>query len=167
MNAQASPAPALEQLFGDIARDRMQGVPLLNPALRVQALGFEPDPLEAGIWLGLLITPWFMNLVRMPSQAHAGAADYLPAGEKATRQFGNTRFEFIGVFEPSMGAFETCSLFSPMFEFADHNAAVATATEVLSQLRKVAATPSPKSPAPPNRRGFLFGRAAAPTGEPA
>jgi [NiFe] hydrogenase assembly HybE family chaperone len=167
LNTQASPALALEQLFSDIARDRMQGVPLLNPALQVQALGFEPDPLEAGIWLGLLITPWFMNLVRMNSQAHAGAVDYLPAGEKATRLFGNTRFEFIGVFEPSLGAFETCSLFSPMFEFADHSAAVATATEVLSQLRQVAPAASPKAPASPSRRGFLFGRAAAPVGEPA
>jgi [NiFe] hydrogenase assembly HybE family chaperone len=167
LNTQASPALALEQLFGDIARNRMQGVPLLNPALQVQALGFEPDPLEAGIWLGLLITPWFMNLVRIASQPRPGAAGYLPAGEKATRQFGNTRFEFIGVFEPSMGAFETCSLFSPMFEFADHSAAVATATEVLSQLRQVAPATLPKAPAPPSRRGFLFGRPVAPAGEPA
>jgi [NiFe] hydrogenase assembly HybE family chaperone len=167
MSHSAEPALALEQLFGDIARDRMQGVPLLNPALKVQALGFEPAPLDAGIWLGLLITPWFMNLVRMSSQSHAGAADYLSAGEKATRQFGNTRFDFIGVFEPSIGAFETCSLFSPMFEFADHNAAVATAKEVLAQLRQVAPAASPKAPASPNRRGFLFGRPAAPVGEPA
>jgi len=156
VNSVADVALALEQCFADIARHRMQGVPLLNPALQVQALGFEPDPLDSHISLGLLITPWFMNLVRVASQP--GTA--LPEGAKATRPFGNTRFEFIGVFEPRVGAFETCSLFSPMFEFADHAAALATGTEILRQLRQRPTPVKSATPAVPSRRGFLLGRPA-------
>jgi [NiFe] hydrogenase assembly HybE family chaperone len=108
-----------------------------------------------------------MNLVRLASPQQEPQAGFLAERDKATRQFGNTAFDFIGAFEPSMGAFETCSLFSPMFEFANHNAAVATATEILAQLRQAAPTPVPEKPAAPSRRGFLFGRPAAPIGGPA
>jgi [NiFe] hydrogenase assembly HybE family chaperone len=56
-------------------------------------------------------------------------------GDKRTRVVGNERFDFIGAHEPDFGGYEACSLFSPMFEFVDHGAAVATAFEVLKQLR--------------------------------
>ena len=46
-----------------IQRERMADIPLLNPALEVQAVGFS-------VWeaycLGVLITPWFMNLMLLP-----------------------------------------------------------------------------------------------------
>jgi hypothetical protein len=58
-------------------------------------------------------------------------------------------------------------MFSPMFEFESHHAAVATATEILSQLRQPAAAPNAKATAAPNRRGFLFGRPALPAGDSA
>lgn len=167
MIALPPPVRALEHLFAEIASTRMRGVPVQNTALQVQAVGFAPDPQQAGVWLGILISPWFMNLVRLASPQQAPHAGFLAERDKATRQFGNTQFEFIGAFEPSMGAFETCSLFSPMFEFAEHSAAVATATEILSQLRQAAPAPLPKTPAAPSRRGFLFGRPAAPAGGPA
>jgi hypothetical protein len=63
-----------------------------------------------------------------------------------------------------MGAFETCSLFSPMFEFSNHNAALATATEILARLRQPAAQTAPTAP---GRRSFLLGRANTPMGRPA
>lgn len=164
MSALPQPVLALEHLFAEIANTRMRGVPVQNTALQVQALGFAPDPQQAGVWLGILISPWFMNLVRLASLQDSPQAGFLAERQKAARRFGNTAFEFIGAFEPSMGAFETCSLFSPMFEFEDHSAAVATATEILSQLRQAAPTPTTKTSATPSRRGFLFGRPAAPAG---
>jgi hypothetical protein len=48
-----------------------------------------------------------------------------------------------------------------MFEFADHAAALATATEILRQLRPSAAPAKSAAPMVPSRRGFLFGRASA------
>jgi [NiFe] hydrogenase assembly HybE family chaperone len=167
VSALPPPVLALEQLFAEIASTRMRDVPVQNTALQVQAIGFAPDPVQAGVWLGILITPWFMNLVRLASSQEAPEAGFLAERDKAARQFGNTWFGFIGAFEPTIGAFETCSLFSPMFEFANHNAAVATATEILSQLRQVTAAATPKTATPPSRRGFLFGRSAAPAGESA
>jgi len=94
----------------------------------------------------------------------------LGVGLKASRQIGSQTFEFIGAHENEVGAFACCSLFSPMFEFADHAAAVATACEVLTLLRTPAPSPAltpaqkpasvldAKTEAAPSRRGFLFGR---------
>jgi [NiFe] hydrogenase assembly HybE family chaperone len=138
---------ALEAVFRQIAATRVAGLPLLNTRLQVQALGFE----EYGdVACGVLVTPWFMNLVRLPLD---DAAEVLSPLQKAERDVGTRRFEFIGAHEPGFGAFEASSLFSPMFEFEDQKAAVATAREVLGLLRP--------APAVPSRRGFLFGRPAA------
>lgn len=142
----------LEQAFAHIASTRMRGVPVQNLGLRVQAVGFAAERSGTTL-LGVLVTPWFMNLVRLP----VGEVSMLAVGEKAQRQLGTEQFEFIGAHEDGLGAFEACSLFSPMFEFTDHTAAVATASEVLALLRASA----PKvlaSPQVPSRRGFLLGR---------
>lgn len=163
--AQSQRASLLEHVFERIARTRMLGVPVQNLQLRVQALGFvagqercegrEPD--QAAVLTGILITPWFMNLVRLPEVLIPPGATVLAPGTKARRTLNAESFEFIGSFEEELGAFEACSLFSPMFEFADHQGAVATAVEVLALLRKqVPAAPQP--PTIPGRRGFLLGR---------
>ena len=55
----------LETTFGAIRRDRMQDVPILNPALQVEAIGMRA---WQGHWLGALVTPWFINLVLLPGQ---------------------------------------------------------------------------------------------------
>jgi [NiFe] hydrogenase assembly HybE family chaperone len=156
----------LEQVFTHIAATRMQGVPVQNPALRVQAVGFAPqaDP-QGGEWLlGVLVTPWFMNLVYLPLAVASAGDAVLGVGLKASHQIGSETFEFIGAHEEGLGAFACCSLFSPMFEFASHEAAVATAVEVLNLLRAPVPAP-PAAPvlnvqveATPSRRGFLFGR---------
>lgn len=157
---------ALAQAFERIGHTRMRGVPVLNPQLGVQTIGFEKAPgLDHApeALAGILITPWFMNLVRLPVAADAPAKGWLTPGFKARRTLGCERFEFIGASEEGLGAFEVCSLFSPMFEFANQQAAVATATEVLALLRAPVAAPvvSASATLPPSRRGFLFGRAGA------
>ncbi|MBP6900371.1 MAG: [NiFe]-hydrogenase assembly chaperone HybE [Burkholderiaceae bacterium] len=149
---------ALEATFRHIAATRMAGLPLVHPRLAVQAVdfGIEPDsdghPAAPGrIATGVLVTPWFMNLVRLPLQATAAAA--LPApGQAAEHSFNGWSFQFLGHEEAGLGRFAAASLVSPMSEFADQPAAVATARALLERLR-------PR----PARRGFLFGagRAAA------
>lgn len=172
MIAAPSPAAALSQrvcdlvdLFRGIERDRMAGVPVLNPALQVEAVGFEPafDPavvepasgsdVEA---VGILVTPWFMNLVAMPLER---GDDVAGVGVSRTRPVGSENFDFIGGHEPAFGSYAACSLFSPMFEFVDQASAVATARAVLTTLRvPVAALEQTPSPA---RRSFLLGRSSA------
>jgi [NiFe] hydrogenase assembly HybE family chaperone len=156
---------ALAQAFEHIGRTRMVGVPVQNSQLGVQAIGFEATSgLDNGpeALTGILITPWFMNLVRLPVAADAPTKGWLAPGCKARRTLGCERFQFIGASEEGLGAFEVCSLFSPMFEFANQEAAVATAIQVLTLLREPVAAPvvCTSTTLPPSRRGFLFGRAA-------
>ena len=149
-----SPAAALEQAFERVQRGPMAGVPMLNPALRVQAVGFRHWQSH---WLGVLITPWFMNLVLLPRIDSA----WLPLAErdKRTLAFPAGRFEFIGGHDPALGDYQACSLFSPMFEFADHGGAVATAAAVLEGLFQAPRPPPAATPQPSvSKRDFLFGR---------
>ncbi|MBV8619285.1 MAG: [NiFe]-hydrogenase assembly chaperone HybE [Curvibacter sp.] len=158
----------LSAVFDEVARTRMLGVPVVNPALTVQALGFEPLPREAapedgapppGPGLGVLITPWFMNLVCLPLQRQLPSR---PVGQTRPRRLGpeGLSFDFMEAWHDRLGAYEVCSLFSPMFEFADQAAACATAHEVLKVLRPAPPTPKPQAlrPEAPARRAFLFGR---------
>ncbi|MCW2314125.1 [NiFe]-hydrogenase assembly chaperone HybE [Rhodoferax antarcticus] len=163
--AQGLRVQALAQAFALIGQTRMQGVPVQNLQLCVQAIGFEATPgldNEPEALSGILITPWFMNLVRLPVAADAPTKSWLAPGRKGRRTLGSECFEFIGASEDRLGVFEVCSLFSPMFEFANQQAAVATATHVLALLREPVAAPvgSASTSLPPSRRGFLFGRAA-------
>ncbi|MGR6807000.1 [NiFe]-hydrogenase assembly chaperone HybE [Sphaerotilus natans] len=162
----------LEAVFRRIATTRMRGVPVLNPALSVQAIGFGPDPLRtapdaAPTMLGVLVTPWFMNLLRLPLQPVDGrdaaalqAAGLAPLGRTVVRRYGEHALDFTGAHEAGeasgfseapglmLGAWEQASLFSPMFAFADQPAAVATAREVMRLLRQSWRETAPP-PAPP------------------
>ncbi|WP_341892088.1 [NiFe]-hydrogenase assembly chaperone HybE [Variovorax sp. YR752] len=152
MNELAVRVDRLQQAFERIARTRMAGLPLNNPRLEVATVDFRVDEAD-DFALGALITPWCMNLLRLP--LHDGQTA-LGVGIAAARDIGARRFDFIGAHEPDVGPFEACSLFSPMFEFADQAAALATAQEALKELRGAG-----RPPQQPARRGFLFGRAGA------
>ncbi|HSI49682.1 MAG TPA: [NiFe]-hydrogenase assembly chaperone HybE [Ideonella sp.] len=154
MNELTDRVQALEELFRHVECTRMAGVPVLNAALRVEAVGFElvaVDPGEAPAAVGVLVTPWFMNLLRLPLRPEGGADR---VGRVRALSVGSTSFEFIAAHEPGLGVYEACSLASPMFEFPDQATALATAWAVLAELR-------PSAPPVSNaRRGFLFGRSA-------
>lgn len=179
----------LERSFRHIANTRMAGVPVLHAALQVRAVGFAPLPDAPGWLCGVLVTPWFMNLLRLPLEpladvTAAAAAGCLDVGRDATREIGGQPLHFVGAYEERLGHYEQCSLFSPMFHFADQAAAVATAAEVMKLLRNPPAAASASEVAPaaiappapaqkaaparppeaeeprPARRGFLFGRGA-------
>lgn len=159
MNPPPDWALALTARFEHIADTRMRGVPVLNPRLQVAAIGFAPHidaaaPAQPGT-LGILLTPWFMNLI------WRSAADDRPLAPGASRgrRLGEQTLDFIGVDDELLGPYESCSLFSPVLEFADQASALATAEEVLRLLREPPA-PSPPSRPVLNRRALLFGRLA-------
>jgi len=134
---------ALEQTFNAILQTRMQDIPIVNPALTVEALGFARINTD---WLGILITPWFMNLVLLPT----AASDWLtyPPGNKFTQTFSYGVFEFTVANEAKLGRYALCSLFSPMFQFQNQNDARNAALGALQALS-----------APPklSRRNLLLG----------
>ena len=162
------PSPRLEAAFLRIERERMAGVPVLNPALRVQAVGFAR---WQGHWLGTLVTPWFLNLVLLRGQDDG----WQPAaeGQRVFHRFAAGDFAFLGSDEPETGPFLACSLVSPMDQFSEQRAALATAEAALALLHQPPAAPArgcapaapPKEvrvdlPKPLSKRAFLFGRGA-------
>lgn len=152
-----SPAPALERRYNAILQRQMQGVPMLNPALRVQAVGFAP---WGDHWLGVLVTPWFMNLVLMPRLRER----WQPIGERESRHyvFPSGVFEFIGSSDVELGDYQACSLFSPMFEFATQAGATDTAAAALQALFDVANRPVTDIPTALSPAGGVTSPVAAP-----
>ena len=155
--ARHSPAEAVEQAFFRIQQERMADVPILNDALSVESVDFQP---WCGHWLGVVITPWCMNLVLVP-----GSGDgWESTGDNRRRfvRFPAGDFAFLGAVEPELGEYQTCSLFSPMGQFANQAEAVAAARVALSTLltspaRGAANTPNDNDPVPVSRsrRRFL------------
>jgi [NiFe] hydrogenase assembly HybE family chaperone len=115
----------LEEVFGRIQRERMRDLPLLNASLSVEAIGFRRS---GGARIGVLITPWAMNLLRLPDD------DPVSEGRVAARELPRGPVDFIGAIEEGLGPYETCSLFSPMDRFESQEAARAVAFEALSLL---------------------------------
>lgn len=150
------PSADLESTFRRIAEERMAGVPILNPALAVAAVGFRP---WQDYWLGVLVTPWFMNLVACPV-----GADDAPDLSKRRIALPSGEYEFTAAREAGVGLYLACALISPMSQFASQDEALAVADEVLKQVF-LAPEPAPAGAPDPGRRGFL--RALMPKGRPA
>lgn len=145
------PSRALEEAFRRIERDSMDGVPILNRALRVQALGFARW--NEG-WLGLVVSPWFVNVVYVPDADDAGREGEplfhaLPAGTLA----------FLRAREPEVGAYQTCALSTRMDAFPSHEDALEFARAALQALRQEHQPPAPARPPrasrPLTKRQFL------------
>lgn len=122
-----SVAPWLEACFQKIEKDHMQGMPVLNNAIDVQAIGFDD---WQGRQLGVMITPWFMCLLLLP----AGPDDWsvLSLGETCKHTFPQKAFDFsINEFE-GIGRCQTHALHSPMLNFQNHQEAVDEAVRVLA-----------------------------------
>lgn len=139
-----NPSARLREVFSRIQAERMADVPLLNPALTVETVGFR---LWQDSWLGVLITPWSMNLLAL-----AGVTPFAPLGAHAVDSLTlpDGAVDFHGAFEPALGHYRQASLFSPMWQFAHQDAARATAEEVMNLL-------FPATPAPDLSRRRLFG----------
>lgn len=155
---------ALQAHFERVHKQQMQDVPILNPALWVETIGWQRW--SNGI-LGVLITPWFMNLVWLPDVVEGQVATLdsldleLPAGCYAMQRISSL---------PDDVAY-ACSLFSPVLEFTDHAAAVLTAQYVMLSLlderMQASNKPAHQPPAPQvetsrskscSRRDFLRGK---------
>ena len=116
----------LENCFNKIHQQRMQGIPILNDSLHVSGVGFHP---WQGFWLGVLITPWFINLVLLP--ATKTTVNLPGIGKKFTLALPSGKFTFITAYEEEIGSFLACSLISPVTEIATQALAQETAEEVL------------------------------------
>jgi len=162
------PSARLVTAFRAIAV-RMDGLAFVNAALEVEAVGFAP---WRGHWLGVMLTPWFMNLILAPGDASVWQS--LEQGEKRNYPFPAGDYEFIGARDDLAGEYQMCSLFSPLLQFDDQETArlvAHLAREALfdaenaekPDLPKGDLSPPPDSlPAKPGPLEQIEGRLAAP-----
>jgi [NiFe] hydrogenase assembly HybE family chaperone len=153
--ARLAPPERLAAAFRAIHATRMRGLPFVNERLAVEAVGFR---LWNERWLGVLLTPWFMSLVLLPADAPGARWQALKKGASAAYAFPAGVFEFIGGHEDAIGEFQSCSLFSPVFEFADQATARLAAEAALAALFD---EPDRARAAPVSKRDFLRGRWAS------
>jgi [NiFe] hydrogenase assembly HybE family chaperone len=117
-----NPDQAVEQTFSRIQHERMADVPILNPALSVEAIDFQR---WQGHWLGMVVTPWCMSMLLLPGSAE----NWISTGQNKRRfvKFGLGDFAFLGSDEVELGEFQSCSLISPMDKFSCQSDAAMTA----------------------------------------
>lgn len=121
---------ALVADFREVFNAKMRDVPIVNHALHVEAVGFRSHGPDI---LGVLVSPWFMNLVLLPGDTEWPA---LKAGEKEVIAFPSGEYEFIHNNREMVGPYKACSLFSPMADFNSQMQAVDVARAVMGELFK-------------------------------
>ena len=161
-----SEPPKLVAEFREIWNAKMRDVPLVNRALHVEAIGFRA---WQGRPVGVLVSPWFMNLILLPAPGEDWSG--LEIGAKELIDFPSGLYEFIANRRGALGGYKACSLFSPMSDFSSQLQATDTARAVMAALFEAAhrADAQPRQPEPeapvaampatPSRRAFLTGGA--------
>ena len=119
---------ALAACYREIDVTAMRDAPICNVALHVTAIGFRDFH---GYAAGVILTPWFLNLVA--AEIRPGAAPALPPGAFRLR-FPAGSIEFTVTELAGFGRLASCSLFSPLFDFPDQETACATAQAALDAL---------------------------------
>lgn len=157
------------------AAERMRDLPIYNQNLSVELSEFKE--IDQGL-AGVLITPWFMNLVVL--SASKSEADSGSVGAKKLIHLPSGAYEFIQNWDKRLGGYLSCSLFSPMTAFTsqeevreiaeqvmteifreenqaltDRQLALTQARKEMQQRQDEAETPPEKSTAQLSRRGFL------------
>lgn len=110
---------ALIEVFTRIGDERMRDLSLYNARLRVDALGFRPWTDRSGHkWLaGILVTPWFMNFMLLPSDPALLAGEQVASKRRVDMPKGEIIFTLGEVEE--FGRYLAHSLHSPMGNFTD------------------------------------------------
>jgi [NiFe] hydrogenase assembly HybE family chaperone len=146
------PSARLQCAFQAIADTRMRDIPILNPRLSVEALGFCR---WQHYWIGILITPWFMNILCLPGDDRDW--EPLASGTTCTLELPSGSYGFLAASEAQLGPYLSCSLFSPVLQFTDMAQAREVATAALDALLKTPDSPAEAALAPEGaaRRGLF------------
>jgi [NiFe] hydrogenase assembly HybE family chaperone len=135
-----------------IYEERMRDLPIVNPKLSVEAVGFDQWEDQD---LGVLVTPWFMNLVLLPDSKRL--VD-LPQGERVECSFPSGPCELTVYHDEELGSYLAAVLFRTVADFPDQDTARAVAEEALANLL---AEPPTKESGKVSRRGLLTGLRAS------
>jgi [NiFe] hydrogenase assembly HybE family chaperone len=114
--------------FELIHREHMRDLPIVNPALKVEAVGFEGFEDHQ---LGVLITPWFMNLVLLPGNDEWATAQQ---GDMSTIGFPSGPIEFTCCHDTEIGTYLSAVLFRSVLDVPDQPMAREVARRVMKGL---------------------------------
>lgn len=132
--------------FETLYVEHMHDLPIVNRALKVEAVGFDE---YKGHQLGVLITPWFMNLILLPGTDNWSSNSQ---GDSTNIDFPAGRIEFAVSHDNILGTYLSAVLFRGVAEFADQAAARKLALEMLNALMK-----PPRGERTVSRRALLTG----------
>ncbi|MES9898338.1 MAG: [NiFe]-hydrogenase assembly chaperone HybE [Sedimenticola sp.] len=119
----------IEETFTRIQNEQMKDIPILNYAMGVETVAFQE---WRGCCVGILITPWFMNLMLFPERE--GEWDDLAIGEKQSHHFPAGDYEFTVNEFDGVGRCQTYPIHSPMHEFVTHQDALSVANTFMDLL---------------------------------
>jgi [NiFe] hydrogenase assembly HybE family chaperone len=129
VNVQTSiSSTALTDRYQNIYEQRMQGLPFINAELSVEAIGFRQfETFE----IGVLITPWFMNLTLLPGADVDASIDQ---GRKIKVIFPGGEVDFTTAQDDELGLYFSAVLFSSVENIPDQATARELALEVMNEL---------------------------------
>lgn len=123
--------------FTRIANTRMKNVPICNPKLHVSSLPFKK---VEGQWVGGLVTPWSLLVIR--ACGNPPTWERIPETQVASIPLPAGDFSFMGIRDPELGEYQSCSLLSPTWEVGDQ----ATAEAVVRIALETMLAPAPETP---------------------
>ena len=115
--------------FRQIGVERIYGLPIYNDALTVEAVDFQQC--EGGL-IGVLVTPWFMNIMLLPEDAQPYQHQEL--GEKVKYQLVSGEQEFVIGEDEAVGRYLFQTVTSPTHCYKKQIAAVAKGSKALKEL---------------------------------
>lgn len=125
----SDPSQLVVDRFEEIYQQQIKGTPIENPALSVEAVGFQ---LWNNQWVGILITPWFLNLMIMSAEKTGWSK--ISADAQQQWQFPCGPISMLKNADDTLGLYYCCSLASPMSAFDSHESTRQTALEIMQML---------------------------------
>lgn len=119
----------LVRAYRHIGDERISGLPIYHDKLSVEAVRFQA---WEGRLVGVLITPWFMNLVLFPGGGEE--CPDLSAGSATEWEFPSGTYQFRTSVVEGVGVHLSAVLFSNVKAFADQDTARAVAREVMTRI---------------------------------
>lgn len=129
MDAARHTDEALITAYRAVAAGDMSTLPGFNPRLRLEAVGFRS---WEGHRIGVLIAPWFMNLVLLPGPRDDWSR--LAGQESSEWKLPAGPYQFNPCELPGVGLHLTAPLFTDLTGFPDQATARAVGVEVMRRL---------------------------------
>lgn len=146
-----NPSEFLEQHFRDVHEHSMSDLKLCNKHLEVAAVGFH---LYENHWFGIMITPWFLNLMILPQEGQPWPELVEQKGNDIALEFPCGNLKFTPRVDPVIGSHLVCSLESPLIEYKAQQEILNTAQQILVDINRIPMT-NVDEPASPSKRSLF------------